>query len=170
LFSTAVFRYDEISEVDQMLSGRLVHLVESHWDEIAASVIDQVRREPEMAHTRGMAEAEFRGWCQDLLRNLGQWLSAAKNKEEEIARLYEQHGVLRCEENVPLHEAVRALFIIRERVLDFVEQQMGSKDTLALYAEEELDRRLGRFFDFLTLHLVKGYETALRRGFMAARG
>jgi hypothetical protein len=43
-----------------------------------------------------------------------------------------------------------------------VEQHLFDKNTLALYAEEELDRRLGRFFDLLTIHMVRGYEKALR--------
>jgi hypothetical protein len=51
---------------------------------------------------------------------------------------------------------------VRERVLDFVEEHVLTKNSLELYAEEELDRRLGRFFDFLTYHMVKGYEHALR--------
>ena len=68
---------------------------------------------------------------------------------------------------MPLHEAVRCVALIRERVLDFVEEQLEAKTTLALYEEEELDRRLGRFFDQLTIHMVKGYEEALRREFNA---
>jgi hypothetical protein len=33
---------------------------------------------------------------------------------------------------------------------------------MQLYAEEELEHRVGRFFDILVYHLVKGYESALR--------
>ena len=35
-----------------MLSGKLVHLIESHWEEIISSVIARIRREPQMAHYR----------------------------------------------------------------------------------------------------------------------
>jgi hypothetical protein len=37
-----------------------------------------------------------------------------------------------------------------------------------LYAEEELERRVGRFFDELTIHMVRGYETAWHRAAHAA--
>jgi hypothetical protein len=37
-----------------------------------------------------------------------------------------------------------------------------------LYAKEELERRVGRFFDELTIHMVRGYETAWRRAAHAA--
>jgi hypothetical protein len=143
-----------------MLSGKLVHLIESHWDEIMARVIDQVRREPAMTHTRAHVERELREWGQVMLQNLGHWLAAGN--EEDLARTYETHGKLRLEQDVPLHEAVRGLFIIREKMLDYVEEHIFTKNTLELYAEEELERRLGRFFDLLTIHMVRGYERALR--------
>jgi hypothetical protein len=149
-----------------MLSGKLVHLIESNWDAIASRVIDQVRREPQMSHTRGLAESELREWGQVLLQNLGHWLSAGN--EEILAHQYEHLGKVRHEEDVPLHEAVRGLSIIREKILDFVEDHIASRNSMELYAEEELERRLGRFFDILTIHLVKGYEGALRRAALAA--
>ena len=43
---------------------------------------------------------------------------------------------------------------------DFVDEQGFDYDCLALYAEEQLERRVGRFFDLLTTHLVRGYEKA----------
>ncbi len=144
-----------------MISGKLVHLIESHWDEIIARVIDQVRREPEMAHIRTVLQPEVREWGQTLLQNLGHWLAAAN--DADLAQKYETLGKLRFEEEVPLHESVRGLCIIREKMLDFVEEHIFTKNTLELYAEEELERRLGRFFDLLTIHLVKGYERAMRR-------
>ena len=148
-----------------MLSGKFVHLIESHWDEVASRVIDQIRREPQMTHIRGLTESELHEWGQVLLENLGHWLSAGN--EDELAQKDEHLGKLRCEQDVPLHETVRCLCIAREKMLDFVEEHIFSKNVMELYAEEELDRRLGRFFDVLTVHLVKGYERALRRAAMA---
>jgi hypothetical protein len=142
-----------------MISGKLVHLIESHWDEIMSRVVEQVRRQP-MTHVRLIVEPEMREYGQALLQNLGHWLAAGN--DEELAHQYEQLGKVRCHEDVPLHESVRGLCIVREKILDFVEEQILTKNTLELYAEEELERRLGRFFDLLIIHLVKGYERALR--------
>jgi hypothetical protein len=149
-----------------MLSGRLVHLIETHWDQIMASAIDQVRRDPDMVHIREHFKTDARDWAQDMLQNLGHWLLAGN--DSELARKYEELGKIRFEEEVPLHESIRALFILREKMLDYVEENLLDKNTLALYAEEELDRRLGRFFDLLTIHMVRGYESVVRRSPMAA--
>src|SRR6476469_7646947 len=144
-----------------MLSGKLVHLIESHWEEIISGVIARVHREPQMDHYRARVESELREWGQLLLQNLGHWLTVGAG--HEIGQRYEELGRQRFEADVPLHESVRCLCIVRERVLDFVEERVLNKSSLELYAEEELDRHLGRFFDILTIHMVKGYETALRK-------
>jgi hypothetical protein len=144
-----------------MLSGKLVHLIETHWDGITRRVLDQIHREPEMSHTRAIVESELRDRAEILLQNLGHWLSAGE--DERLATAYEQLGRLRQEEGVPLHEAIRALCIVREKMLDFVEEHIDSKTSLELYAEEELERRLSRFFDLLVIHMAKGYERAMRR-------
>ena len=143
-----------------MLSGKLVHLVEAHWEEVLSRIITYLSREPQMAPYRAAIEPELREWGEILLRNLGHWLSP--EREFEIGHNYERLGRLRFEAHIPLHECVRWLAIAREIVLDFVEEHVYTKTSLELYEEEELDRRLGRFFDVLTIHMVKGYEEAWR--------
>ena len=144
-----------------MLSGKLVHLIEAHWEEVLSRIINQINREPSIAHYRAVVEPELREWGEILLRNLGHWLTPGR--EVEIGHHYERLGRLRFEADIPLHECVRWLAIAREVMLDFVEEHVYSKTSLELYEEEELDRILGRFFDVLIIHMVKGYEEALRR-------
>ena len=77
-------------------------------------------------------------------------------------------GKARFEESVPLHESVRALAIVKDKMIEFVHYQGIARTALDLYAEEELERRVGHFFDALTIHMVRGYETAWRRAAHAA--
>lgn len=144
-----------------MVSGKLVHLIESHGEEIINRVIDEIRRLPEMAHVRALIEPEIREWREDLLQNLGHWLRASN--ESDLAQRYEQAGKRRFDEGLQLHECVQALCLVREKMVDYVEEHIVTKDSMELYAEEELERRLGRFFDQIVIHFVRGYERALRR-------
>lgn len=144
-----------------MISGDLVHLIESHGDRIISRVVEDVRRDPETAPIRSLIEAELREWGPDLLKNLGHWLSPSGR--DELARRYERLGRLLSDERVPLDEALRAWFLIREKALDYLEEQASSKTHMALYEEEELDRRMARFFDSLAIHLVRGYVRDLKR-------
>ena len=90
------------------------------------------------------------------------------SREAELDREYEILGKTRFEEGVPLHESVRALYVIKDKMIDFVKEQGVKRDSMELYAEEELEHRVGRFFDELVIHLVRGYEGAWRRAAHAA--
>jgi hypothetical protein len=144
-----------------MISARLVQLIESNGEQIIDRMVAQIRREPEMIQTRSLLDHELREWGQDLLHNLGHWLSAGN--EQDLALRYERLGKLCFEQGIPLHEAVRGLSVLREKMLDLAEEYLISNSSVELYAEEELDRRLGRFFDLLIVHLVRGFEQAIRK-------
>lgn len=144
-----------------MVSGKFVHLIETHGDDITNRVIEEIRRRPEMAHVRALLEPELHEWREDLIENLGHWLRT--ENELDMAHRYEHRGKQRFEEGIPLHECVEALCLVREKMVDCVEAHIASKDAMELYCEEELERRLGRFFDLLVIHFVRGYEHALRR-------
>lgn len=146
-------------EVD-MLSGKLISQIEAHQEQIATSVISEIRRHSGMTHFQKLPDAELRERGQSILENLGHWLSA--EYAAEIGQRYEKLGKARFEEGIPLHESVQALIIIKEKMLDFIHEQVLPKTSMDLYAEEELERRVGRFFDALTVHMVHGYETAWR--------
>ena len=141
-----------------MISGKLVHLMEKHEEEITDRVAEQIRRDPDMAHTRAILRTGLWQWHRELLESLSHWLTTGNS--EALAGRYQHAGRERFEQGVPLHECVRDLCVLRETPLDYVEEHTFNKDSVELYAEEELDRRVGRFFDLLTVHLVRGYESA----------
>jgi hypothetical protein len=144
-----------------MLSARLIHLIESHQDEIATRILHEIRRQPELSHIHKLDDLELRERGRRILGHLGKWLAEAR--QEELAREYEILGRTRHEEAIPLHESVRALCIIKNKMIDFVKEQGLKMDSVELYAEEELEDRVGRFFDELVIHMVRGYEGAWRR-------
>ena len=144
-----------------MLSGKLIRLIEVHQQEITDRLLRDIHRYPDLTHLRQLPEAELRERSQNILENLGYWL--AQTNEEEIAKKYEAIGKGRFHEGVPLHESVHALFLIKEKMIDFIGEQGFPPDTLELYAEEELERRVGQFFDLLVLRMVRGYEDAWRK-------
>jgi len=149
-----------------MLSGKLIRLVEAHHKEITNRIIREMWRHPGLAHLRRLPEAELRERCQIILENFGDWL--ASEKEEELAKQQEAVGALRYEQGVPAHEVVRALCLFKYNIIDFVEEQGIPTDPLGLYAEEELEHRIGCFFDTLIIYSVRGYESAWHRSAHAA--
>lgn len=143
-----------------MLSTKLVQLIESHWEELATRLLSVIRQDPEMANLAKRPEIEVREWCQDILKNLGKLLTA--KKEEEIQRRFQILGRMRFQENIPMHEAVRRLHILKDTIIGFVHEQGFTMTAMQLYAEEELELRMGRFFDDVVYHVVRGYEQAMK--------
>ena len=148
-----------------MLSARLIHLIETHHKELADRVLRETFRRQDLPHILRLPEAELRERNRLLLEHLGEWLLG---DEEKMERLQESVGTKRFEQSVPLHESVHALCLIKNTVIEFIEEQGIPRDTIGLYAEEELEHRLGKFFDQLIIHLVRGYERAWRRAIRVA--
>jgi hypothetical protein len=140
-----------------MLSARLIRLIETHHREIGDRILRDISRQPELPHVRLLPEAELRERVQIILEHLGDWLV---RDAEELIRKQEEIGKLRFEQAIPLHEAVRALCVVKDNLIEFIEEQGIARDWLGLYAEEETEHRLSQFFDRMIVHLVRGYEAA----------
>lgn len=142
-----------------MLSARLVHLIEAHGEQIVDRATAQIRKEPT---TRAQALLEYE------LRDLGQWLtvhlgaSLSGSGWDRLEERCERLGQLCTAQKIALDAALRGLFLLREKMLDFAQEHLLSNSSIELYAEEELDRRMGRFFDRLAIHVAHGFEKALR--------
>jgi hypothetical protein len=143
-----------------MLSPKLVQLIEANEEVIARNVLRAIRNDPSLTQMSKLPDQELRERGRDIMKNLSHWLT--QGHEQSLAHEYEAVGRERFEAGVPLHEAVRALCIIRDKMIDFLDEQGTDYNSLKLYAEEQFERRLGRFFDTLLFHLVRGYETAWR--------
>jgi hypothetical protein len=149
-----------------MLSAKLIQIIEEHWEEIAGRVVEKLRRHPDTPTLAGWPEGELKEWCRQILENLGYWLAATQG--EELKRRYEVLGRLRFEESIPLHEAVLRLHILKDKIIDYVHKQSFPLTSIQLYAEEELEHRVCRFFDAAVYHVVRGYEDAMRRALRMA--
>jgi hypothetical protein len=149
-----------------MLSGKLIYLIESHEEKLNARILREIRRDPSLTHLASLPEGELRERGREILLNLGHWLASAN--EEKIEREYEQIGRLRFLESVPLAEAIKGLCLMKYAMIDYVLEQGIDRDTLELYMEEELGRRMARFFDLLIIHMARGYEIEWRHALQVA--
>ena len=148
-----------------MLSGRLISLIERHEEEITAGFVRSVHHHPELPHLARLDEIELRERYRDILENLGHWLSHGNSAK--LAAAYEAIGRQRFAAGIPLDECVCALCLVKDKIIEFLDSQGIDADSLALYAEGQLVRRIGPFFNLLLIHLVRGYQTASRQAALA---
>lgn len=139
-----------------MLSFTLMQVLEDHWEELSASVVRQMRADSQMKHLTALPEGELNRRAKEVMKYFCQWLSG----NDGVAQRYEEIGRTRFEQGVPLHEFVRALQMIKQRMITFVREQ-GADTAVRIFAEEELEYSIDRFFDQAVYHTVRGYEAAL---------
>jgi hypothetical protein len=150
-----------------MLSARLIQLIEENWEGITAATIRQIRSDPKLLHIRNLPESELREVGRNILKNLGHWLTANRSEQRMVEEQYEGLGRVRYAESIPLHECVRGLQVVKQKVVEFMRDHEFAQSSVSIYAEEELEHRLNDFFDDLTYHEVLGYEGALRESALA---
>jgi hypothetical protein len=141
-----------------MVSAKLVHQIEDHWEAVSGRFLRLLRGNQSLPHVCRLPESEVKETCRRILHRLGHWL--VSSSEEEIALHYERVGADRHAQQMPLSEAIRAMQIMKDATLDYVQDEFFVQSSVDLYAEEELEHQLGRFFDLLIYHLARGYEEA----------
>jgi hypothetical protein len=142
-----------------MVSAKLIHQIEDHWEAISTRLLRLLRASHGLTHLSHAPESEITETCRRILHNLGHWL--VSSSEAEIAVYYERIGRERRKDGIPLSEAIRGMQLMREACLDYVRDEAAIQTGLDLYAEEELEHQLGRFYDLVTYHLARGYEQNL---------
>ena len=144
-----------------MISRSLVQMIEDHCESITARIVRKLREDPLLPQMGTLPESELRDRTREVVKNLGHWL--VPGRENEITRRYELLGRRRLEESIPLQEVVRALQTLKDNILDHVREQGLARSAVELYAEEQLEQQVGRFFDSAVYQVVCGYQGAMHR-------
>jgi hypothetical protein len=143
-----------------MPASKLLRLIEDHWEAITSATIGKLRQDRVFEHIARLPDSELLEWGEGILRNINRWI--LEGREGEVAERYEGLGKLRFQEAIPLHEAVRGLQVLKDIIVEFVRNQGNGQTAMEIYVEEDIEHRVGKFFDCLVYHLVHGYEAALR--------
>lgn len=145
-----------------MVSTKLIHQIEDHWEAVSQRWIRLLRAAHGLQHLNRLPESEAVETCRRVLHNLGHWL--ASSSREEMASNYEQAGRERCRSGMPLSEALRAIQLHKQATVSYIRDQGIFDTSVDLYAGEELEHDLSVFFDLLMYHMARGYEQEQEKG------
>jgi hypothetical protein len=143
-----------------LLSARFIRLIEDHREQIGAAAISAIRQGPELSHMGRLPESELRDWASGILMCLQCYPVPAER--EELSSRFQKVGRQRFEEAIPLHEAIRSLQVLKGKIINFVRNEGLARNSLDVYAEQELEHEVGLLFDRLLYSVALGYEEALR--------
>jgi len=144
-----------------MFSYRLVRLIESHADTLAANLETKVQANPQISHFLALPTHELRERVYEIYRHLGEWL-LGKN-ELDIEHRYREIGTRRAQQNVPLSEVVQAIVLTKENLWDFLKSEAVMDRAVEIMGELELLQMLEMFFDRAIYYAAVGYEQEIAR-------
>jgi hypothetical protein len=139
-----------------MFSYRLVRLIESHADALAAGLEERVQSNLQIVHFREIPAHELRERVYEIYRHLGEWL-LGKN-ELDIEHRYREIGARRCRQGIPLSEVVQAIVLTKENLWDFLKSEAVMDRAVEIMGELELLQMLEMFFDRAIYYAAVGYE------------
>src|SRR5579872_6866733 len=144
-----------------MFSYRLVRLIESHADALAAGLEEKVQSNTQITHFREIPAIELRERVYEIYRHLGEWL-LGKN-ELDIEHRYLEIGARRAHQGVPLSEVVQAILLTKENLWEFLKSEAVMDRAVEIMGELELLQMLEMFFDRAIYYAAVGYEEEVTR-------
>jgi hypothetical protein len=144
-----------------MLALRLVHLIESHSEELADGLICKLHTCERMSDLRRVPAAELHARSREIYRNLSTWLLT--KTETEIENVYTHLGARRAEQGVSLAHLTWAITQTKEHLWDFLDREGLHGNAQDVFGELELLRLLDQFFDRAIYFAAEGYEHSRER-------
>jgi hypothetical protein len=146
------------SKEQAMQTYRLVHLIQYHSDNLAASLLGQVQMSERAGSYRNVSPEELKERVFEIYHHLGAWL--LDKSETDIEGRYMAIGARRAEQGVPLSELVWVIVLTKHTLSKFVEDVSVPGRVADTSEKQELLQRVEHFFDLAIHAAVVGYECA----------
>ncbi|MGA8440982.1 MAG: hypothetical protein WB762_18075 [Candidatus Sulfotelmatobacter sp.] len=144
-----------------MLSLRLVRLIETHSDQLALGLTQQVRDSGRTSDFKKIPCDELRLAAVEVYRDLEEWL--LQKKEDDIGKRFRTIAARRAGQGVRLCQLVWVLVISRNHLWHFLQQESYVDNIFELFGELEVQQMLNQFFDRAIYYSILGYEEEVRQ-------
>lgn len=141
-----------------LLAYRLVRLIETHSDELAAGLLEKLRQCPQTCHYGEVSAEEFKQRTFEIYQHLGEWLLG--KTEADIERRYMEIGARRKVQNVELSQLICAISLVKEHLIEFLNREAIREKPVEVMGEMEVLQLLEQFFDRAIYYAALGYERA----------
>ncbi len=145
-----------------LAAQRLVRLIETHSDRLAATLLEKTQQSDKTANYIEKVPAEdLRQRVYEIYHYLGQWLIS--KKESDVEQRYLEIGALRYRQGVLLSQVVWAILLVKDNLFDFLSREAMPERTSEIFGELEILQLLEQFFDRAVYYAAVGYEGAQAR-------
>jgi len=140
-----------------MMLYRLVRLIETHSQSLAACLLDQVRGcELTPTYRQNVPAEELKERVYEIYRHLGEWLIG--KDEIHLEHRYLQIGARRADQRVPLSEVIWVIVLTKDNLWEFIKKEAVLERPVEVFGELEMLQLLEQFFDRAIYYASVGYE------------
>jgi hypothetical protein len=141
-----------------MFAYRLVRLIETHSDALAAGLLHKVQSCESTASYRNVPPEELKERVYEIYRHLGDWLLG--KTEFDIEARYLEIGARRAQQQVPLSQLTMTIILTKENLWEFLKKESVLDRPVEVFGELELLQLLEQFFDHAIYYAAVGHERA----------
>ncbi len=140
-----------------MMLYRLVRLIETHSQALAACLLDQVRNSKLTQHFQQKVPPEdLNERVSEIYRHLGEWLMG--KDELQLEQRYLQIGARRAGQRVPMSEVIWVIVLTKDNLWEFIKKESVLEHPVEVFGELEMLQLLEQFFDRAIYYASVGYE------------
>jgi len=140
-----------------LAAQRLVRLIETHSDGLAASLLERTRQsEKTRNYIDKVPPEDLRQRVYDIYQHLGQWLIT--KKESDVEQRYLEIGALRLRQGVMLSQLIWAILLVKDNLFDFLNREAGNERPSEVFGVLEILQLLDQFFERAVYYAAVGYE------------
>ena len=144
-----------------MLAYRLVRLIETHSDGLAAGLLKKVQQSELVQDYAKVPAQDLERCVYEIYRHLGDWLLG--KSEFDIKVRYREIGARRAEQQVPLSQLIWVIVLTKENLWEYLRHEAGMERPAEVFGELEMLQLLDQFFDRAIFYASRGYEEACMR-------
>src|SRR5208282_4675639 len=140
-----------------MMLYRLVRLIESHSQALAAGLLDQVQNSKLTQNfQQKVPPDDLKERVGEIYRHLGEWLMG--KDELQLEERYLRIGARRAEQQVPLSEVIWVIILTKDNLWEFIKKESVLERPVEVFGELEMLQLLEQFFDRAIYYASTGYE------------
>jgi hypothetical protein len=162
-----------------LIAAKLVELIEIHASRFTSDVVRDLVTNERTRGFRAVRPQELEQRIFQIVHHLGNWIGDPKSATVQAE--FTDWGRRRFEQGIPLSEIMYAVIILKQHLgryildnglVDAAFPRIDSDYVLPMHLNslQDLNARLGRFFDEALYYLACGYEAEAKASPVAARG
>ena len=162
-----------------MISAKVIELIQIHAGRLTQDAAQDLATNERTPGFVKVPREELEKRVFQLFSHLGNWIGEPKSQRVEVE--FFDWGRRRFDQGIPLSEIVYAIIILKQHLRRYIRDN-GLVDAafpridgdyvlpMHLHSLQDLNVRVGEFFDEAMYYLARGYEAEARRSMLPSSG